>query len=33
MQLAPSPSFCRHCGVKLEPSHSFCPSCGEKVSS
>ena len=33
IQLAPSPSFCRHCGAKLESSHTFCPSCGEKVSS
>jgi Zn-dependent protease with chaperone function len=33
IQLAPSLSFCRHCGVKLEPSHTFCPSCGKKVSS
>lgn len=31
-QLAPSPSFCRHCGATLEPSHTFCPSCGKKVS-
>lgn len=32
IQLAPPPSFCRHCGHKLEPSHTFCPSCGKKVS-
>lgn len=33
IQLALPPSFCRHCGAKLESSHTFCPSCGEKVSS
>ncbi|MBD2608291.1 zinc-ribbon domain-containing protein [Scytonema hofmannii FACHB-248] len=32
MQLAPLPTFCRHCGAKLEASHTFCASCGEKVS-
>ncbi|WP_143598100.1 zinc-ribbon domain-containing protein [Tolypothrix sp. NIES-4075] len=26
------PSFCRHCGAKLELSPTFCPSCGKKVS-
>lgn len=32
-QIAPQPTFCRHCGTKLEPSDTFCPSCGKKVSS
>ncbi|MBE8990051.1 M48 family metallopeptidase [Nostoc sp. LEGE 12450] len=32
IHLAPPPSFCRHCGFKLEPSDAFCRNCGQKVS-
>lgn len=32
LKSAPAPSFCRHCGFKLEAAHAFCPSCGKSVS-
>ncbi|AUT01228.1 hypothetical protein CLI64_12895 [Nostoc sp. CENA543] len=28
----PTPSFCRHCGFKLELSTVFCPNCGRQTS-
>jgi Zn-dependent protease with chaperone function len=31
IQAAPTPSFCRHCGSKLEASAVFCSACGKRV--
>ncbi|MDJ0707880.1 MAG: M48 family metallopeptidase [Leptolyngbyaceae cyanobacterium MO_188.B28] len=32
IQAAPPPSFCRHCGFKIEVAHAFCPNCGNALS-